>query len=92
VADHDEPRYERVASTLWRQAPTGALVLPEGRDAPLLISPPGDLVWQLLVEPATESELVELLVEHYTADPATIRLDLHTLLTELVTLGALRQT
>jgi hypothetical protein len=49
----------------------------------------GASVWDLLEEPATLAELVSILAEAYQpADPSEVERDVHSLLAELESLGA----
>ena len=70
--------WRRRDDVLWRRS----------LDAVILLPGTGAIVWDLLEEPATLTELVATLAEAYEADPAVVDHDVRTLLGELETLGA----
>jgi hypothetical protein len=84
-------RVVRAPGALWRRVLDGVLVLAPGQDEPLLITPPGDVVWQLLADPITVDELTEELAELYETPAATVRADLEPVLAVLGESGASRQ-
>lgn len=84
--------YQRDPSTLWRDAPGGVLLLVPDGDEPVLLSSPGDVVWQLLAQPSTLDELVAILSRHFSAADDAVRADLETLVTDLCAMGAVVTT
>jgi len=67
----------------------GVLISAGPDDEPLLCTPPGDVVWELLAEPTTPTELFATLADAYDVDQATIAADVQPLLDTLVDVGAL---
>jgi hypothetical protein len=78
--------WRRRDDVLWRRTLDAVLLFPPGADEPLTVAGSGALVWDLLAEPATLTELVDALASVYGDDPdtrAVIERDVATLLTDL---------
>lgn len=63
----------------------GALLFNADTDGTLLINPSGIVVWNFLNQPRTVNEIVEHVARSYTEcpDPATIKKDIETFVTDL---------
>lgn len=89
MSETDSTWYRRNDAVLQRDTLAGVLLLVPGQDEPVQITPPGDVVWELLAEPATVDGLVVTLADAYGAPAEVVRADVGELLTQLVGLGAL---
>ena len=85
-------RWRRRESVLWRHAIDVVVILPAGADEPVSLAGTGALVWDLLAEPASLSELVAAFAEVYPDDPGTIERDVAALLESLASLDAIETT
>lgn len=83
----------RAAGTLWRNAGDTLVLLPEGGDdqAHLVVSGSAALLWDLLAEPITLSDLVAQLVATYKVEQARIEADIAPILERLYSAGAVAQ-
>jgi hypothetical protein len=84
-----EPRWRRCESVLSRHAIDVVVILPAGAAEPVSLAGTGALVWDLLAEPASLSELVATFTEVYPDDPGTIARDVAALLESLKSLDAI---
>jgi hypothetical protein len=82
---------ERTASTRWRTTLRGVVLHPAGIDDPVLVTTPGDVVWEAIAEPIGVEHLVATLAEHFRADAGEVRADVEALLERLIALGAVRR-
>lgn len=85
-----EPRWRRRDTVLWRHGVDVVVLLPSARAEPVSLAGTGALVWDLLAEPATLSELVAALAEVYAAPPETIARDVAELLETLESMDAIK--
>lgn len=85
----DEPLLVRAPGVLWRNTMRGVLISPDADAEPILCTAPGDVVWQLLAEPATRTELAAALGEIFDAEPDVIATDIEPVLAALLEAGAL---
>jgi hypothetical protein len=65
------------------------LVLPDGAITPLVLSGSAAVVWDLVEQPATLSDLVQALAEIYEEDADRIEADLRASLDEMKDLGVI---
>ena len=84
-----EVRWRRRESVLWRHAIDVVVILPDGAAEPVSLAGTGAMVWDLLAEPASLSELVATFTEVYPDDPGTIARDVASLLESLESLDAI---
>ena len=84
-----EVRWRRRESVLWRRAIDVVVILPDGAGEPVSLPGTGAMVWELLAEPASLSELVTTFTEVYPDDPGTIARDVAVLLESLESLDAI---
>ncbi|MFT6289452.1 MAG: hypothetical protein ACJAR2_000037 [Ilumatobacter sp.] len=80
---------ERAPEALSRRVLDGLLVLGPDMSEVLEISAPGDVVWALLREPITVSELVVTLSDLYGVQAQTVRTQVQPTLEALLDGGAL---
>lgn len=66
----------------------GVLVCPPGTSQTHLVSTPGELIWELLDEPTTVTEIADRLADRFDTTPAEIHSDVAALLADLIALGA----
>ncbi len=85
----DAPVLARAPGVLWRRTLRGVLVAAPGEEEPLLVTAPGDVVWDLLEQPRTREELVDALARSFDAEPGRIESDLAPVLAALLERGAL---
>lgn len=87
----DEPRLpemvRRADDVLWRALPGGVLVLPRGRDEPLLLGGTAVDLWEGLAHAGTEADLVEALARRYRVDPSEVAATVGPALVELEAAG-----
>jgi hypothetical protein len=77
---------------LFRFLPDGVLLLPiEGGD-PLFLGGPGAFLWELLAEPTSLLEAVQILAEAHQTDPEVVRADIEPVIEELAQLGVVRSS
>jgi len=76
-------RWTRSDQALFRRVPDGVLLLllPDGE--PELVTGPGGVLWDLLAEPRTVTELVDDLAIRYDHDEAVVERDLRQTLDDL---------
>jgi hypothetical protein len=91
VADRfaDGTLVQRAPTALSRRALAGMLVLTPEMSEVLQLSPPGDLIWDLLAEPITVAELVTALSEHFDVPEETVGVQVRPVLDALLDGGAL---
>lgn len=88
-----EARWARSPGTLWRYAGDTVLLLPEGcGTTALAASGSAVLIWELLTDAITLSELASQLAEICNEDPETIASDLAPVLAELHAAAAVQRT
>ena len=87
-------RWVRAAGTLWRNAGDTVVLLPEGGhdQAHLVVSGSAALLWDLLADPVTLSELAAELAVIYEADTPRIEADLVPILEGLLAAGAIEHS
>ena len=76
---------------LWRWTLDGLLVLPAGREEPIVLERPGQALWQALREPRSLAEAVVVVSEEQGRDHDSVALELHESLEQLDDAGALRR-
>ena len=84
-ADPEVPcgcRWVRAAGTLWRNSGDTVILLPDAREGqiPLVMSGSAVLVWELLADPVTLSELAAELAAVYEMEAPVIAADLEPIL------------
>lgn len=84
-------RFRRSPQALWRAAEHQVLVLPRGRQEPVILEGTGVALWAALDRPTTLPTLVATLAENFGADPASVERDVRPALDQLVALGVLEQ-
>lgn len=82
--------YVRDRATLWRGVIGGVLVLPPGAQESWYITSPGDVIWDLLVDPCTIDQLVDTLSVEFDEPPATVFTDIEPVVRILHEIGAIR--
>ncbi len=85
------PVLARAPGVLWRRTMRGVLVAAPGRPDPVLVTAPGDAVWDLLAIPRSRDDLVSALAGSFDAEPARIEADLAPVLSALLDHGALTE-
>lgn len=81
--------WQRDVQVLWRRSGQRMVLLtPEGRE-PIVLEGVGAAVWQLLAEPASTAELVEVLAEHFDVPSTMVEQDLPDFLEALRDHGAI---
>ncbi|MEM7285150.1 MAG: PqqD family protein [Actinomycetota bacterium] len=78
----------RAPNALSRRVLRGVMVLTPADDEPFLITPPGDVVWEILAEPIDLEDLVDLLSGTYDGDKTQITADVAALIETLIDKGA----
>lgn len=64
------------------------MVLTATDDEPFVITPPGDVIWDILAEPIDLQELVDLLADSFEGDKEQITSDVAALIQTLIEKGA----
>jgi hypothetical protein len=82
------PTWRRDPQALWRRSGDRVIVLSPSGEAPIVLTGPGRVSWELLHEALPEDELIGALAEIYGTDQDTIGRDLVPFLQELATAGA----
>jgi hypothetical protein len=77
----------RSPGAIWRRTLRGVLVSGGPDVEPMLITQPGDTIWDLLAIPRTRRDLVTELSDIYGVAEATIDVDLRLLLSDLLVMG-----
>jgi len=85
----EEPILSRAPSALARRTLRGVLIAAPGAEEPVLITTPGDAVWELLDRPQSRPDLIATLAAAYDEAPTTIAADIDPVLDLLVATGAL---
>jgi hypothetical protein len=87
-------RWVRAAGTLWRNAGETVVLLPaaEERPTPLVVSGSAAVIWELLAEPVTLSELAAKLAAIYEVEAQVIERDLSPVLEGLYTEAAIERS
>lgn len=75
--------WHRHPEALWRRTADQVVVLPVGRDDPVVLSPTGAVIWDTLGEPRTIEQLTEVLVTVFDGDRQQVRADLVPFLEQL---------
>jgi hypothetical protein len=83
-------RWVRADDVLWRRTPDRIVLLARGMRAPVSLDGSGPLVWELLADPTDPDEVGALLADVSGDDPAVVVAGMHTVIDELVGLGAVR--
>ena len=86
----DDPVYVRDSSTLWRGVIGGVLILPPGSHESWFVTAPGDVIWDLLVEPRTINQLVDALSIAFDEHPSIVLTDIEPVVRTLYDIGAVR--
>lgn len=81
---------ERDPEVLWRSTLRGVLVAAPGADEPVLLTTPGDAVWDALDAPCRFADLVAGLAHRFVAGETQIAADIEPLLDELLAMGVIR--
>lgn len=64
------------------------MVLTATDDEPFVITPPGDVIWDILAEPIDLQDLVDLLADSFEGDKEQITSDVAALIQTLIEKGA----
>ena len=83
-----EAIWRRTSSTLWRRTTTGVVLLPAGAEQPVQLGGSAALVWEVLDEPAGETDTTELLARACGEQPGSIAAEVSSVLRQLEALGA----
>ncbi|MCP5027199.1 MAG: PqqD family protein [Actinomycetia bacterium] len=77
------PRWHQ-APHLLRQVGDGLMLLAPASDGePVLLNGSARLIWDCLIEPATVDELAADIVDHFDADPDSVRTSIQTVIDQL---------
>lgn len=76
---------------LARRVLRGVMLSAPGQDEPVVVTTPGDVVWDLLAHPVDEAELVRQVAARFDEDPGVIQRDVAALVDRLVDLGAVER-
>ena len=92
----DEARYLRNPDYVYRMVVGEAILIPVRQQVADMeciytLNEVGALVWRKLGAPATETELQQVILEEYDADPQAAMADLQQFLEGMVTVGAIRR-
>ncbi len=79
-----EPLLARTPTAIWRRTLRGVLVSGDADSEPMLITSPGDTLWDLLETARSRADLISALAEMYDVDETTVSADLHPLLDQLL--------
>ncbi|MFO7777285.1 MAG: PqqD family protein [Nitriliruptoraceae bacterium] len=90
-ADAKSPRWHRHPRALWRRSSDRVIVLPPGQSDLLLLEGTGTLIWELLEQPTSEHDLVDLLAGATTADRDVIAPEVAAFLEQLEAEHVIRQ-
>lgn len=83
-----EKWWSRRPDVLWRRLDGGLLLLPLAADEPALLDGVAPVIWDLLAEPVSISDAVDVLAEVFDADATIVERDLREFLETLHDLGA----
>jgi hypothetical protein len=83
-------RWVRDERVLSREASGRLMLLPPGRQEPLLVTEPGGVLWELLAEPAELGTLAATIAELYGERADRVSDDLAPVFDELISCGAVR--
>ena len=78
----------RAPDALARRVLRGVMVLTATDDEPFVITPPGDVIWEILAEPIDLQELIGLLAETFEGAKEQITTDVAALVETLIEKGA----
>jgi hypothetical protein len=78
----------RVGAVLTRRLLDGVIVLAPGRDEPVRVSAPGEVLWLLLDEPCAVGDLVAVWSTLYDVEPEAARTEISPVLRAWVDAGA----
>jgi Coenzyme PQQ synthesis protein D (PqqD) len=79
----------RSSTTLWRRCLDGVLVLPEGAAQPLLLTPPGDAIWELVAMPCELGDLLTELRRRFDGPAEEIASDTDDFIRDAIAAGAI---
>lgn len=74
----------RNGHVLWRKVPEGVLLLGPVAEDPLLLPGPGAAMWELLITPMKEEDIVRLLAGAYDTSAEVVGPDVSALVRDLV--------
>ncbi len=80
----------RSEHVLFRSVLNGVLILGPGGVDPILISSPGDLIWELLSDEISLEDLIAQLASEYSAPESVVRADIEPTLRTLLEAKAIR--
>jgi hypothetical protein len=86
---HDERRWVRAPTTLWRTAQDTLVLLPREAGTPLVVSGSAAVLWELLGAPITLAELASELAKSYGAEASVIATDVAPVLEHLQSVSAI---
>lgn len=89
--DAKAARWHRHPRALWRRSSDRIVVLPPDQAASLLLEGTGTLIWELLEQPTSEHDLVDLLAGATTADRDVIAPEVVAFLEQLEAEHVIRQ-
>ncbi len=78
----------RAPDALARRVLRGVMVLTAADAEPFVITPPGDVIWDILAEPIDLQDLVELLADSFEGEKERITSDVAALIQTLIEKGA----
>ena len=78
----------RAPDALARRVLRGVMVLTARDDEPFVITPPGDVIWDILADPIDLQDLVDLLADSFEGDKEQITGDVAALIQTLIEKGA----
>ena len=94
--DNNETRYERNPAFIFRKVVDETVLVPIHNDVADMdciyaLNPVGASIWQALDQPLSQQDLHALLHKEYDVDPEVLMADLARFLTEMASIGALRE-
>jgi hypothetical protein len=84
--------WARRPEVLWRWVIDGVVLLLTDEDNPFVITGSGAVLWGLLDQPRSTTDVVAQLADLYGVDPAVVLRDIAPLLEELAARGGLERT
>ncbi len=79
---------KRGPDVLARRVLRGVMLSTPDAEEPVVVTSPGDAVWDLIQDPVEEADLVRAVATHFVGDPGEIERDVVALVDQLIELGA----